>query len=673
MHLVATLISLFFVAPGVVPVTPGEAVAQQAAAPPSSVMVDAPRVMLAGIPFTVRVAFDSVVALDDRLGVRYRLTTADGRELDSGELLPLEATAIDGLSLTRRGELPLRLSVTGAAGTVAENVDGRLYPGWISLLPPLVAIAMALIFREVVVSLFFGVWLGAFFYAGLNPLQATWRAIDHYVVPALADPDHAAILVFSLMLGGMVGVMGRSGGTRGIVEAVRPIATTPRRAQLATYLAGLAIFFDDYANTLIVGNTFRPITDRLHVSREKLAYIVDSTAAPVAAIVFVSTWVGFEISLIGDGLRMAAEQTGTSAEMAAALSDASPFLVFIQSIPFLFYPILALLLVGLIVVTQRDFGPMWSAENRASRGEGLYREGAALLVDTSGGEMEAQEGAPHRWYNAAIPVLTVVLVVLLGLYFDGRAALGGAGSLRDILGEANSFKALLWGSLSGVLVALLLAVGQRILTVREGIEGWLAGMRAMMLAFVILVLAWSLGEVTADLGTASYLTQILTGNLAPELVPALVFVTASAVAFATGTSWATMSILIPLVIPLIVALGGAGGFETGQSAILLSGTISAVLAGAIFGDHCSPISDTTVLSSMASACDHMDHVRTQLPYALTAALIAIAVGYLPTAYGMHPGFSYLIGIAVLFLLLRYVGRPDLDSPQWAEDAPQDAS
>jgi Na+/H+ antiporter NhaC len=667
MHLVAALISLFPFALGTVPGAANDAPDHQAGSP-LAVRIEAPRVVLGGVPFSVRVAFDSAVALDDRMGVRFRLTTAAGRELGSGELMPVDLTEIGDLRLTHRGELPLRLSVTGAAGATEQDIHGRVYPGWISLLPPLVAIALALIFREVVVSLFFGVWLGAFFYAGLNPLQATWRAIDHYVVPTLANPDHAAILVFSLMLGGMVGVMGRSGGTRGIVEAVRPIATTPRRAQLATYLAGLAIFFDDYANTLIVGNTFRPITDRLHVSREKLAYIVDSTAAPVAAIVFVSTWVGFEISLIGDGLRMAAEQTGTSPGMAAALSDASPFLVFIQSIPFLFYPILALLLVGLIVVTQRDFGPMWKAENRASRGEGLYREGAALLVDTSGSEMEAKEGAPHRWYNAAIPVLTVVAVVLLGLYFDGRAALGGAGSLRDILGEADSFKALLWGSLSGVLVALLLAVGQRVLSVREGIEGWLAGMRAMMLAFVILILAWSLGDVTADLGTAAYLTQILTGALAPELMPALVFVTASAVAFATGTSWATMSILIPIVIPLIVALGGATGFETGQSAILLSATISAVLAGAIFGDHCSPISDTTVLSSMASACDHMDHVRTQLPYALTAALIGIAVGYLPTAYGMHPGFSYLIAIAVLFLLLRYLGRPDLDSPQWNEDA-----
>jgi Na+/H+ antiporter NhaC len=630
----------------------------------AAVEVEAPRVALRGVGFEVRVAFADNVPLGARSDVRYRLTDAAGRELASGQVPPIEPAVIREVELTSRDQLPLQLAVESPDGGVVHTIRPSLYPGWISVLPPLIAIALALIFREVVISLFLGVWLGAFFFAGLDPLRGTWRAIDHFIVPALADPDHAAILIFSLMLGGMVGVMGRSGGTRGIVEAVRPLATTPRRAQLATYLGGLAIFFDDYANTLIVGNTFRPITDRLRVSREKLAYIVDSTAAPVAAIVFVSTWVGFEISLIGDGLRIAAAQTGANPELAAALDGASPFLVFIQSIPYLFYPILALLTVGLIIATQRDFGPMWAAENRASRGEGLYRDGAALMVDTASGGMDAKPGSPHRWQNAAFPVLTVIVVVLLGLYFDGRAAMGDSGSLREVLGAANAFNALLWGSLAGVIVAIVLAVGQRILDVREAIEGWLAGMRAMMMAFVILVLAWSLGEVTTELGTAPYLTGILEGTLSPNLLPALVFVTASMIAFATGTSWATMSILVPLVIPLIVALGGAAGLESGETPILLVGTISSVLAGAIFGDHCSPISDTTVLSSMASACDHMDHVRTQLPYALVVALIGLLVGDLPTAYGMHPAFSYLLGGVIILLLLRYVGRRDLDSPQW---------
>jgi Na+/H+ antiporter NhaC len=193
-------------------------------------------------------------------------------------------------------------------------------------------------------------------------------------------------------------------------------------------------------------------------------------------------------------------------------------------------------------------------------------------------------------------------------------------------------------------------------------------MKATLLAFIILVLAWSLGEVTEVLGTAEYLSGLLTGNLAPQLLPFIVFVMAAAIAFATGTSWATMAILIPLVIPLAVAMGGGAGFGGGDHYTLVLGSISSVLAGSIWGDHCSPISDTTVLSSMASACDHVDHVRTQLPYALLVGVVAVAVGDIPTAYGMSPIISYVLGTAILFGVLRFFGRPDMDSPQFAEDA-----
>ncbi len=559
-------------------------------------------------------------------------------------------------------------SVPEGAPVQDSSPTAHPLPGWTSLLPPLVAILMALLVREVVTSLFVGVWLGALLYAGLDPFAAFLRTMDRFVVPALADPDHASIIVFSFLLGGMVGVMSRSGGTRGIVEAVRPIATTPRRAQLATYLAGLAIFFDDYANTLIVGNTMRPITDRMKVSREKLAYIVDSTAAPVAAIVFVSTWVGFEISLIGDGLAAAAAQLGDDPGAAATLLEANPFTVFIHSIPYLFYPLLALLMVGLIVLLQRDFGPMLKAEQRASRGEGLYRQGAMLLADTGSELLEPDPDIPHRWWNAAVPVLTVVLVVLGGLWFEGRANLGRPGSPWEVLGEADPFHALLWGSLAGCLVAILLAAGQRVLKVEEAVQALVGGMRAMLLAGLILVLAWSLSEVTEVLGTATYLAGILEGTLRPELLPVLVFLTAASISFATGTSWGTMAILVPLVIPLSVALGGAAGFDGGTHYTILLGAISSVLAGSIFGDHCSPISDTTVMSSMASACDHVDHVRTQLPYALTVALVGMVVGDVPTSFGMPPWISYVLGGTILFLLLRFVGKKDFDSPQWSEEA-----
>jgi Na+/H+ antiporter NhaC len=301
---------------------------------------------------------------------------------------------------------------------------------------------------------------------------------------------------------------------------------------------------------------------------------------------------------------------------------------------------------------------MLTAERRAARGEGLSRPGAMLMSDSSAGIMEPEPDTPHRWPNAALPVLAVVITVLLGLYLEGRSALGHPGTVWQVLGEANAFHALLWGSLAGCIVAIGLAVGQRILSMADAIGAWVGGMRAMLLAGVILILAWSLSEVTQVLGTASYLSGLLEGSLRPELLPVLVFITSAAIAFATGTSWGTMAILIPLVIPLSVALGASVGFEEGPRYVLLLGATSSVLAGGIFGDHCSPISDTTVLSSMASSCDHVDHVRTQLPYALVVAFIGMLLGDIPTAFGMPPVFSYILGGALLFLLLRFLGGVD---------------
>jgi Na+/H+ antiporter NhaC len=625
-------------------------------------VVEGPAVVLAGV------GFDLVVEADPHEVVGgLRLFTATRRLVaHKGPVVPGGARVeFRGVKVTSATEMPLQIvPLHREAGT---QFEARVFPGWISLLPPLLAIVLALVFKEVVTSLFLGVWLGALFYAGLNPITGTMRAVDTFITPVLVDYSHAAILIFSFMLGGMVGVISKSGGTRGIVEAVRPLATTPRRAQLATYLSGLAIFFDDYANTLIVGNTMRPITDRMKVSREKLAYIVDSTAAPVAAIVFVSTWVGFEISLIGDGLAAAAAQSGTAPQVAVTLGSANAFTIFIHSVPYLFYPLLALLMVGLIVFLQRDFGPMLKAERRASRDEGLHREGAALMSEAGSDKMEPVEGAPLRWYNAALPVLAVVFVVLFGLYFQGRSNLGRPGTPWEIFGAASPFDALLWGSLAGCIVAIVLAVGQRILTVHQAIDGLVGGMRAMFLAGIILILAWSLGEVTKVLGTAPFISGLLEGNLPAELLPALVFVTASSIAFATGTSWGTMGILLPIVIPLAVALGGTVDPEAGASYVILLGSIASVLAGAIFGDHCSPISDTTVMSSMASACDHVDHVRTQLPYALVVGFVGVFVGNIPTAYGFPVWASLLLGAAILFALLRFYGQKDFDSPQWAGD------
>jgi Na+/H+ antiporter NhaC len=557
-------------------------------------------------------------------------------------------------------------------------MDAVVDPGWLSLLPPLAAILLALITREVVISLFAGIWLGAFFLADWNPLTATLMSVDEFALQALAgSADHVAIVMFSLLLGGMVGVMSRSGGTLGMVEAMRPYATSRRRGQFFTWLAGIAIFFDDYANTLIVGNTMRPITDRLKVSREKLAYVVDSTAAPMAAIALISTWVGFEITLIGDALSSAAANVADPAESADLLAAAgNPFNVFLHSIPYLFYPILALLFVLMTVLTRRDFGPMRAAEARALTGGGLHRPGAQLAADTGGGLMDAPEDKPHRWYNAAVPVLLTVAVALGGIYVTGRSAIlagtpGTAPGIREIVGAADPFKSLIWASFIGSVTAIVMVWGQRILTLQEAVEAWVGGMRAMMLAMIILVLAWGLGGVTEALGTGPYLSSLLSDALPLRLLPVLVFLTAAVISFATGTSWGTMSILFPVVVPLAVAMGAGVGFDAGTHYSVLLGVVSSIMAGSIFGDHCSPISDTTVMSSMASACDHVDHVRTQLPYAVTVAAVAMLVGDIPSAYGLNPAISLVLGIVILYGLLRTFGEKTAD--EVAEEATPAAS
>ncbi len=635
----AILVLLF----GIAASRPSSVAAQ--ANPDASRVTAAPKVILGGVPFALEI---QAAAGDD-----YVVLDAQGTVLASGTVGAEESATVSGLVVTDRSRLPLTVRL----GQVSEDVSRPYAPGWFSLAPPALAILLALIFKEVITALLAGVWLGALAVAGYNPLSALWRTIDLYAVPALGDVDggHTQIVVFSLLLGGLVGIVAKNGGTQGIVDAVSPFASTSRRGKIATWLAGLAIFFDDYANTLIVGNTMRPITDRLKISREKIAYIVDSTAAPVAALVPISTWVGYEISLIADGMSIAAQQPGTDPALVATLTSLSPFAVFISTIPYMFYPLLALSFVFLTSYMNRDFGPMAAAERRAASGGGLHRPGAQLAVDTTATHLTPPEGVLPRWHNAAIPIVTVIIVVLGGLYASGAASSDSGASLMDIFGAADPFAPLLWGSAAGCLVGIALSVAHGILTVQESLDAWLSGMRAMLLAMVVLTLAWSLGQVTEDLGTAQYVAQILSDALPLEVIPVLVFVTSAAMAFATGTSWATMAIMIPLVIPLTVTLGGAEGFGVSGEYSILLGSISSVLAGAIFGDHCSPISDTTVLSSTAAACDHLDHVTTQLPYALAVAFLAMVIGDIGTAMGLPVWVALFVSIALLAGALKLFG------------------
>lgn len=515
--------------------------------------------------------------------------------------------------------------------------------GWVSVLPPVLAIVLALLLRQVVPALFVGIWIGAWALNGFS-LAGLWvgllETFETHIVNALADRDHAAVILFSMMVGGMVGIISRNGGLLGIVERIVGFADSARRASLATVAMGLAIFFDDYANTLVVGNTMRPVTDRMRISREKLAYLVDSTAAPIACLALVTTWIGYEVGLIRSAI-----------ENIAGL-EANAYFVFLNSIAYSFYPLFALVLVFTVVLSGRDFGPMHAAESRARHDGRVAPEAVSTaLVDDDMQQVQPSEGTHCLARNAVVPVVVLIVSVVVGLFVSGEGE-----TLQEIVGNADPYKSLLWGSLLGVVAAVIMTMLHRSLSTHETMAAWFTGVRSMLLAVVILVLAWALSGMTGELGTAEFLAELLGERLHPGVLPSLVFVLAAATAFATGSSWGTMGILLPLMLPLSWVLMSNHGMVGAEHMPILYGTVAAVLGGAVWGDHCSPISDTTILSSMASQCDHIEHVRTQLPYALFAGIIAIVLGTLPAGFGVPWWICLPLGSIALIVGVRVVGR-----------------
>jgi len=513
---------------------------------------------------------------------------------------------------------------------------------WTSILPPAIAIGLALWFRAVIPAIFFGIWAGMVIEYGFsfaNLFRGLLDAFQVRIFRVMLNPDHLSVLLFTGMIGGMVGVISRNGGMHGVVDIVMRWANSARRGQLAVWFLGLCIFFDDYTNTLVVGNTVRPVTDKLKISREKLAYLVDSTAAPVACVAVLTTWVGYELGLIARAI-----QGLQGFEMQATA-------VFLNSVLYSFYPLLAIFFVFLVGWSGRDFGPMSAAERR-SRITGQLRSpasGAAADgekgVDTDAGDI------PHRALNAVAPILTLIASCFIGLYISGEGD-----SVWERLGSANIYRALLWGSFLGAAVAGGMTWAQRIMTLDGVVLAWVRGVEAMVAPLIILVLAWALSDTTASLGTADFLVSFAGEALIPQLVPAGTFLLAAVAAFATGSSWGVMAILLPLVVPVTWSAMLSAGLATPDGMHLIFATVASVLCGAVWGDHCSPISDTTVLSSLASDCDHIEHVRTQMPYALLVGAVAVFGCLLPVAYGLPWWLALVASAACLAWLLRLLGR-----------------
>ena len=506
---------------------------------------------------------------------------------------------------------------------LADATPGSL--GAWSLLPPLLAILLAIVFRRVGWALFTGVMSGSLIVARGDFVEAGMALFRDYLVgDSETVYEHLLILLFTTLLGTMIGVITRNGAMQAVIgRLIRP-GRDRRHGQKLTCGLGLAVFFDDYANTLVVGTSMRPITDRLRISREKLAFLVDATAAPVAGLALISTWVGYEVSLIGDVYRELGQ-------------DIDAYWLFVKTIPYRFYSILLLVFVWSVASSGRDFGPMARAEQRAISDGEVSRDGSAAPPALD----ELPDGIDRRGLvrNALVPML-----VLLGGLVGGLAWLGSDQALEVMLGA----------SVLASLASVVMSRGTGALSGRETLVGWFRGGASMFAALWILVLAWGLGAVCGQgaLGTADYLVEVSGRRLPVELMPALSFVLAAAIALSTGSSFSTMALLIPISLRVAWELLGA---PVPDDPVLL-GTLGAVLAGAIFGDHCSPISDTTVLSSAAAGCDHLDHVGTQAPYAFVVAVVSLVVGYLPIGWGVPVWVCLPVGVVATVMVLKVLGR-----------------
>lgn len=510
--------------------------------------------------------------------------------------------------------------------------------GWISILPPLVAIVLAFVTEQVLLSLFLGIFLGATMLNGWNPVSGFLRAIDHYIVGSLADPDSASVIIFLLAIGGMIGLVNKMGGTLAVAERLGKKVNNPKSAQFFTWLLGILVFFDDYANSLIVGPTMSPLTDKNNISKEKLSYIIDSTAAPITGLAIVSTWVGYMVGVITDTYRnMGMEVNGYS--------------IFLQTIPYMYYCIFSLFMVLMITLTQRDFGPMYEAEKRARLTGKLVADGSNPMSGDEIARMEIKEDVKLKASNAIIPIVTLIVVVFIGIWYTGYAEVEAGAGFKEAFSNGDSFKALLWGSLTASLVAMVMGVAQKIYTVGEAFDTWMEGAKSMVIACTILVLAWSIGSVTHDVGTAEFLVGAVSGAIPVVLLPIIVFIIAGLISIATGTAWGTMAIVTPLALPLAESY-----VEMGADPVMLIITLSTVLSGAILGDHVSPISDTTIMSSMASGSDHLDHVRTQMPYAMFVSVVSILCYFIAGLTGMNPVIILIIGVAIIYAVVRFKGK-----------------
>ncbi len=477
--------------------------------------------------------------------------------------------------------------------------------GFWSLIPPVIAIALAIRTRQVYISLGLGIWAGWLIINRGNPLSGSVDTVKA-IVDVFNNDGSTQTVLFTLLIGSLIAFMQRSGGVSGFTSLInsrlQKRQQSKRSVQLWAALTGLIIFVESNISALTVGTLFRPLTDRLKISREKLAYLADSTSAPSSIIIPLNAWGGFIMGLL---LVQGFDQ---------------PFLTLVSAIPFNIYPIIAVIMVFTVIRTGRDFGPMKKAERRAREEGKPLRDGATPMVSSEITMMEAKKDSTERAINMILPVGIMVLAMPVMLVFTGwnNVAADTSSSFMNhaikAVSSSSGAESVLYSVLISLLVSAISYRAQKILNIKELASTALKGMSGMVSMALLMVLAFAIGNLCNEMGTGDYVAAITHRWLSPSLAPFMIFLASCFIAFSTGTSWGTFAIMIAIAVPVAHSM---------DAHVPLA--IAAALGGGVFGDHCSPISDTTLISSMASASDHIDHVRTQLPYALTAGLLTALI------------------------------------------------
>lgn len=642
----------------------------------------------------------------------FDLSSLPSRELPTE--LDVGSVTIDSKG---RHKIEVTLSVDDSNASYSQEYE--VYNAGAAIVPLIIVLIMAVATQMVELSLFSAVFVGACMVAG-NINEGFKSTLSEYILGALADSDHGYVYLFTLFLSGLVGMMEKSGGMIGFTQAIAKYAKSSRAGQFATFAIGICVFFDDYANTLLAGETMRPLTDLLFVSREKLAFIVDATAAPVASLTPISSWVGFEVGLIGDEIDKLTKIYGEE----NLTIETSPLAVFLQSIKYRYYPIFMLILIPLLIFAQRDFGPMLIAERKTQvyqRIDGGDGKGPSSKNEGDKKENQPRPDQPKRAWNMAIPIVLLVFFIFYLLIQTGASKAGADASFLEKMERSDPFASLYWGTAATTALTIILFFIQFVykgevviptwsilkkmfskseenegkvegentenedassheehaaliasekprllMSVYECVEAFLYGMGRIFPALIVLTLAWASGAIMVAVGADRLFSRWITEGVNPEAMPTISFVISIFMALATGTSWGTMTILFPLIcVPTYEVSNG--------DPTIFYATVAGILSGAVAGDHVSPISDTTVLSALASDCQLLNHVATQAPYSVLIAILSILFGTLPIGNATWPNIvGILLGVVAIVLaayflcvpILSETGRYDIFTRLW---------